>query len=228
MTRKWIARAALALTSLVIGGSVDASAQTYPVRPIRMLVGFSPGRPPADVMARLIGQRLYASLGQPIVVENRPGAGGTIAARAVAESDPDGYALLLGNTSTLIISPLMYKNVGYDPLKAFVPIAQLGTTSDILVVNPRFPAKTLAELIAYAKANPGKLNFSSPGIGTPPQLIAEMLKLRAGIDIVHVPYKSGGQSIQAVIAGEVQWSPSRILACRAALGASRHRQGAGR
>jgi tripartite-type tricarboxylate transporter receptor subunit TctC len=205
MRRKWIALTALALASLVIDGAVDASAQTYPARPIRMLVGFSPGGP-ADVMARLIGQRLYASLGQPIVVENRPGAGGTIAARAVAESDPDGYTLLLGNTSTLIISPLMYKNVGYDPLKAFVPIAELGTTSDILVVNPRFPAKTLKDLIAYAKANPGKLNFSSPGIGTPPQLIAEMLKLRAGIDIVHVPYKSGGQSIQAVIAGEVQFT----------------------
>jgi tripartite-type tricarboxylate transporter receptor subunit TctC len=157
-------------------------------------------------MARLIGQRLYASLGQPIVVENRPGAGGTIAARAVAESEPDGYTLLLGNTSTLVISPLMYKNVGYDPLKAFAPIAQLGTTSDILVVNPRLPAKTLKELIDYAKANPGKLNFSSPGIGTPPQLIGEMLKLRAGVDIVHVPYKSGGQSIQAVIAGEVQFT----------------------
>ena len=195
----------LALAGSAALGAGEASAQSYPVRPIRVLVGFAPGGP-ADVMARLIGQRLYASLGQPIVVENRPGAGGTIAARAVAESDPDGYTLLLGNTSTLVISPLMYKNVGYDPLKAFAPIAQLGTTSDILVVNPRFPATTLKELIDYAKANPGKLNFSSPGIGTPPQLIGEMLKLRAGIDIVHVPYKSGGQSIQAVIAGEVQFT----------------------
>ncbi len=130
-------------------------------------------------MARLIGQRMAVSLGQPIVVENRAGAGGTIAARVVADSEPDGYTLLLGNTSTLIISPLMYKNVGYDALKAFAPIARLGTTSDILVVNPNFPAKTLAELIAYAKANPGKLNYSTPGIGTPPHLIGEMLKLSA-------------------------------------------------
>jgi tripartite-type tricarboxylate transporter receptor subunit TctC len=186
-------------------GAAPASAQTYPARPIRMLVGFSPGGP-ADVMARLIGQRMSVSLGQPIVVENRPGAGGTIAARAVADSDPDGYTLLLGNTSTLVISPLMYKNVGYDALKAFAPIARLGTTSDILVTNPSFPAKTLRELIAYAKANPGKLNYSTPGIGTPPHLIGEMLKLRAGVEIVHVPYKSGGQSIQAVIAGEVQFT----------------------
>jgi tripartite-type tricarboxylate transporter receptor subunit TctC len=197
----------LVLMGLALGGLAagDASAQTYPARPIRMLVGFAPGGP-ADVMARLIGQRMSVALGQPIVVENRPGAGGTIAARAVADSDPDGYTLLLGNTSTLVISPLMYKNVGYDALKAFAPIARLGTTSDILVTNPSFPAKTLRELIAYAKANPGKLNYSTPGLGTPPHLIGEMLKLRAGVEIVHVPYKSGGQSIQAVIAGEVQFT----------------------
>ena len=199
--------ALLGVTALMILdlGSGPASAQTYPVRPIRMVVGFSPGGP-ADVMARLIGQRMAISLGQPIVVENRAGAGGTIAARFVAESEPDGYTLLLGNTSTLVISPLMYKNVGYDALKAFAPVARLGTTSDILVTNPAFPAKSLGELIAYAKANPGKLNYTTPGIGTPPHLIGEMLKQRAGVEIVHVPYKSGGQSIQAVLAGEVQFT----------------------
>ena len=193
---------AVVLTAL-LAAQIAASAQTYPTRPIRMLVGFSPGGP-ADVMARLIGQRMTTLLGQPIVVENRPGAGGTVAARTIAEAEADGYTLLLGNTSTLVISPLMHKNVGYDPLKAFTPIARLGTTADILVVNPKFPATSLGELIAQAKANPGKLNYSTPGIGTPPHLIAEMLKLKAGIDIVHVPYKSGGLSIQAVIAGEVQ------------------------
>jgi tripartite-type tricarboxylate transporter receptor subunit TctC len=207
MRNKWCVLATVAVIGLPLAGlpAETASAQTYPSRPIRMLVGFSPGGP-ADVMARLIGQRMYPALGQPIVVENRAGAGGTIAARAVADSEPDGYTLLLGNTSTLVISPLMYKNVGYDALKAFAPIARLGTTSDILVTNPSFPAKSLRELIAYAKANPGKLNYSTPGIGTPPHLIAEMLKLKAGVDIVHVPYKSGGQSIQAVIAGEVQFT----------------------
>jgi tripartite-type tricarboxylate transporter receptor subunit TctC len=207
MRDKWIVLAALALIGLPLAGLTagPASAQGYPSRPIRMLVGFSPGGP-ADVMARLIGQRMAVSLGQPIVVENRPGAGGTIAARAVADSEPDGYTLLLGNTSTLVISPLMYKNAGYDALKAFAPIARLGTTSDILVVNPKFPAKSLGELVAYAKANPGRLNYSTPGIGTPPHLIAETLKLKAGVAIVHVPYKSGGQSIQAVVAGEVQFT----------------------
>jgi tripartite-type tricarboxylate transporter receptor subunit TctC len=204
---RWIVLAAVAATELTLNGLAGdvACAQTYPTRPIRMVVGFSPGGP-ADVMARLIGQRMAITLGQPIVVENRAGAGGTIAARLVADSEPDGYTLLLGNTSTLVISPLMYKNVGYDAGKAFASIARLGTTSDILVTNPKFPAKTLGELIAYAKANPGKLNYSTPGIGTPPHLIGEMLKLRAGVEIVHVPYKSGGQSIQAVVAGEVQFT----------------------
>jgi tripartite-type tricarboxylate transporter receptor subunit TctC len=205
MGNKWVVLAAVAVTWLVGLTAEPAAAQTYPVRPIRMVVGFSPGGP-ADVMARLIGQRMAVTLGQPIVVENRAGAGGTIAARVVADSEPDGYTLLLGNTSTLVISPLMYKSVGYDPGKAFAPIARLGTTSDILVINPGFPAKSLGELIAYAKANPGKLNYSTPGIGTPPHLIGEMLKLRAGVEIVHVPYKSGGQSIQAVVAGEVQFT----------------------
>jgi tripartite-type tricarboxylate transporter receptor subunit TctC len=210
MSRRWIGLGAVS-AAVVAAGFTDilnpdiAAAQTYPARPIRMVVGFSPGGP-ADVMARLIGQHMAMTLGQPIVVENRAGAGGTIAARFVAESEPDGYTLLLGNTSTLVISPLMYKNVGYDALKAFAPIARLGTTSDILVTNPRFPAGSLPELIAFAKANPGKLNFSTPGIGTPPHLIGEMLKLRAGIAIVHIPYKSGGQSIQAVVAGEVQFT----------------------
>src|SRR6266567_3812865 len=182
MTKIWIGLTALVMAAL----AADAAAQTYPARPIRMVVGFAPGGP-ADVMARLIGQRMNVSLGQAIVVENRAGAGGTIAARLVAESEPDGYTLLLGNTSTLVISPLMYKNVGYDPLKAFAPIARLGTTSDILVTNPSFPVKSLAELLAYARANPGKLNYSTPGIGTPPHLIGEMLKLKAGVAIVHIP-----------------------------------------
>jgi tripartite-type tricarboxylate transporter receptor subunit TctC len=203
-TRKmtWIALSTLAAVGLAANA---ATAQSYPSKPIRMVVAFAPGGP-ADVMARLIGQRITGALGQPIVVDNRAGAGGSIGARAVAEADPDGYTLLLANTSTLVISPLMYKNVGYDPLKAFAPIAWLGTTSDILVTHPSFPVKSVPELIAYGKSHPGTLNYSTPGIGTPPHLIAEMLKLRTGIDIVHVPYKGGGQAIQAVIAGEVQFT----------------------
>lgn len=194
-----------AVVVLVGASSGIASAQTYPTKPIRIVVGFAPGGP-ADVMARLISQRMTAILGQSIVVDNRPGAGGTIGARAVAESDPDGYTLLLGNTSTLIISPLVYRQVNYDPVKGFAPVALLGTTSNVLIVNPALPAKAAQDLIALARASPGKLNYSSAGIGTPPHLIGEMFKQRLGLDIVHVPYKGGGPSTAAVVAGETQFS----------------------
>src|SRR5262249_10864382 len=124
--------------------------------------------------------------------------------RAAAEGEPDGYTLLLGNTSTLVLGPLAYRNVGYDPARSFAPIAMLGTTSNFLVVHPAFAPKSVAELIALAKAQPAKFNYASPGSGTPPHLIGEMLRLKAGIDIVHVPYKGGGPSAQAVVAGDVQ------------------------
>jgi tripartite-type tricarboxylate transporter receptor subunit TctC len=194
-----------AIVAVACAASGAASAQTVPGKPIRIVVGFAPGGP-ADVMARLIGQRMTALLGQSVIVDNRPGAGGTIGARAVAESDPDGTTLLLGNTSTLVISPLIYKNVGYDPVKAFAPIALLGTTSNLLIVNPALPVNAVQELIALARARPGKLNYSSAGIGTPPHLIGEMFKQRLGLDVVHVPYKGGGPSVQAVVAGETQFS----------------------
>jgi tripartite-type tricarboxylate transporter receptor subunit TctC len=185
--------------------SGPAWAQTFPGKPIRIVVGFAPGGP-ADVMARLVGQRMAAILGQSMVIDNRPGAGGTIGARAVAESDADGYTLLLGNTSTLVVSPLTYKNVNYDAVKGFAPIALLGITSNLLIVNPALPATSVKELIALARARPGKLNYSSAGIGTPPHLIGEMFKQRLGLDVVHVPYKGGGPSVQAVVAGETQFS----------------------
>jgi tripartite-type tricarboxylate transporter receptor subunit TctC len=194
-----------AIATAVCAFVSPASAQTYPTKPIRIVVGFAPGGP-ADVMARLVGQRMSMILGQSIIVDNRPGAGGTIGARAVAESDPDGYTLLLGNTSTLVISPLIYRQVNYDPVKGFAPVALLGTTSNVLIVNPALPAKAVQELIALTRTSPGKLNYSSAGIGTPPHLIGEMFKQRLGLDIVHVPYKGGGPSVQAVVAGETQFS----------------------
>jgi tripartite-type tricarboxylate transporter receptor subunit TctC len=202
MIKRWLFAATLLAAGLM---AASASAQIYPSKPIRIIVGFAPGGP-ADVMARILAPHMSVMLGQPVVVDNRPGAGGTIAARAAAESEPDGYTLLLGNTSTLAISPLIYKNIGYDPMKAFAPVARLGTTSNIMMVSPKFAATSVRELIAYAKANPGKLNYSSAGIGTPPHLIGEMFKLRAGVDVVHVPYRGGGPSAQAVIAGEVQFT----------------------
>jgi tripartite-type tricarboxylate transporter receptor subunit TctC len=194
---------AIVAIACAVGGI--ASSQTFPNRPIRIVVGFAPAGP-ADVMARLIGQHLTSILGQGVVIDNRPGAGGTIGARAVAESDPDGYTLLLGNTSTLVISPLIYKNVNYDPVKGFAPIAALGTTSNLLIVNPALPVKSVQELVALARAHPGKLNYASAGIGTPPHLIGEMFKQRLNLDVVHVPYKGGGPSVAATVAGETQFS----------------------
>jgi tripartite-type tricarboxylate transporter receptor subunit TctC len=195
-------RAILAGVAGMLSAS-SARADPYPTKPIRIIVPFSPGGP-ADVMARVAGARMSAILGQNLVVENRGGAGGTIGARFVAQAEPDGYTLMIANTSTLVIAPMIYRDVGYDPRKSFALIAAFGTTSNILVVNPALPAGSVQELVALAKRQPGKLSYSSAGIGTPPHLIAEMLKLRTGIDMVHVPYRGGGQSIASVVSGETQ------------------------
>ena len=193
------------ILALIVGVAVctGASAQDYPARPIKLIVPYSAGGP-ADVVARVIGQRMSAILGQTFIVENRAGAGGSIAGRLVASSDPDGYTLMFGATGPLVISPLVFKLPDYDPSKSLVPVALIGTTSNILVVNPNLPIHSVRELIAYAKANPGKLSYSSPGVGTPPHMIGEMLKLKTGIRMVHVPYKGGGNSTQDVIGGQVQ------------------------
>jgi len=196
-------RALVAGLALGAAGIERARAQAYPTKPIKLIVPFAPGGP-ADVMARIVTQRMSPILGQAFVLENRPGAGGTIGARAAAQAEPDGYTLLMANTSTLVIGPAVYKNVDYDPEKNFAPIAAFGTTSNLLVVNPAVPAKTVMEFVALAKARPGTLSYSSPGLGTPPHLIGEMFKLRTGIDIVHVPYKGGGQAVSDVVAGQVQ------------------------
>jgi len=202
MNVEWIVVSTIA--ALILGtGAV--SAQTYPIKPIRIVVGFAPGGP-ADVMARLLAPKMTAALGQSVVVDNRPGAGGTIAARAVSEAEADGHTLLLGNTSTLVISPLIYRNIGYDPLRGFSPIARIGVTFNLMIATPSFNVRTVQDIIVYAKANPGKLNYASAGVGTPPHLIGEMFKLRAGINSVHIPYKGGGPSLQALISGEAQYS----------------------
>ena len=179
-----------------------ALAQPYPNHPIRIIVP-TPAGGPVDVMARLIGNALPATLGQSVVVENRPGAGNTIGSRAAAAADPDGYTLMVSAASGLIMSPMIYKNAGYDAA-SFAPVALIAETPQVLVINPQLPLKSVAELIAYAKANPGKLNYSTGGTGTLPHLTAELFKKETGTQIVHVPYKGGGPSLTAVIAGEVQ------------------------
>ncbi len=179
-----------------------ALAQPYPNHPIRIIVP-TPAGGPVDVMARLIGNALPAVLGQSVIVETRPGAGTPTGSRAAAAADPDGYTLMVSAASGLIMSPMIYKNAGYDA-SSFAPVALIAETPQVLVINPQLPVKTVAELVALAKANPGKLNYSTGGTGTLPHLNAELFKKETGTQIVHVPYKGGGPSLTAVIAGEVQ------------------------
>jgi tripartite-type tricarboxylate transporter receptor subunit TctC len=192
------AAAAMALAALG-AGSVEPRAQTYPDRPIRLIVPFPPGGP-TDFMARLIGQQLAVGVGQTIL-DNRPGAGGTIAAKAVAAADPDGYTLLYGSSATLGIAPVLYKNADYDAVKSFAPVALVSLVPNVLAVAMSVPAKTLAEFIAYAKARPGKLNFGA-GLGTPPHLIGELFKVVTGTEIVFIPYKGAAQAMTDLLAGQ--------------------------
>jgi tripartite-type tricarboxylate transporter receptor subunit TctC len=199
--RGWAATAvALLLTGV---GIAAARADDYPDRPVKVIVPTPPGGP-VDVIARITANYLQNALGKGFVVENRAGAGNTIGSKDAAEAAPDGYTLLYSSASGLVIAPLLHPDAGYDPLKSYYPIALVGESSNILVVNPAVPATTVAELVAYAKANPGKVNFSSGGVGVLPHLIGEMFKARADVDIVHVPYKGGGPSINDVVAGNIQ------------------------
>jgi tripartite-type tricarboxylate transporter receptor subunit TctC len=180
-----------------------ALAQTYPNRVIKIIVPFAAGGP-ANTLARIVASRLSGALGQGVILDNRPGAGGTTGAKAAAAADPDGYTLLYGNTATLVIGPAINANVGYEPLKQFTPIGLVGVTYNVVVVNNAFPANSIADLIALAKARPGKINFASPGHGTPPHMVGEMLKQRAGIDIVHVPYRGSAAALTDIMAGQVE------------------------
>jgi tripartite-type tricarboxylate transporter receptor subunit TctC len=154
-------------------------------------------------MARVLSNALPPVIGQTVIVENKPGAGNTIGSRQAAAADPDGYTLMVSAASGLIMSPMIVKNAGYDAA-SFAPIALIAETPQVLVINPQLPFKSVAELVAYAKANPGKLNYSTGGVGTLPHLNAELFKLKSGTNILHVPYKGGGPSLTAVVAGEVQ------------------------
>ena len=190
-----------------------ARATDYPSKPITLMIGFAPGGP-SDVMARILTKKMEEILKQPMVIENRAGAGGSIAGAAVARAAPDGYTVLLATGSLLAINVSLYKNIGYDPEKDFEPIGLIGTQTNVLYLNPSVPATSLAELIAYAKANPGRLSFGSGGNGTPAHLAGELLKLEAKIDITHVPFRGTGPALQAVIGGHVPMAfnpPSPLL-----------------
>jgi tripartite-type tricarboxylate transporter receptor subunit TctC len=183
--------------------TLDTQAQPYPSKPIRFVVPYPAGGP-LDSVARLLGQKVSESTHQPVIVNNKPGAGGNIGADAVAKAPPDGYTILMGAVATHAINPTLYASIPYDPIKDFIPVTQIASTPNVLVVNPAVPAGNVREFIAYAKANPGKLNFGSGSTGSAGHLAGELFKAMAGIDMTHVPYKGAAPAMNDLIGGQIQ------------------------
>lgn len=194
-------RIAIACVLALSAGAVCA--QEFPTRPIRLLVGFAPGGP-TDITARLAAQHLSETLNQQVVVDNRPGVGGTVAMTTLTQAAPDGYTLSLCANGEMAISPNLRPNLAYDPLKSVAFISRIGASQLVLVVHPSLPVKSVADLIALAKARPGAINFASSGIGSTAHLSSELFKHMAGINIVHVPYKGAGPALTDLIGGQVQ------------------------
>jgi tripartite-type tricarboxylate transporter receptor subunit TctC len=191
--------------------ATSAAAQAYPTKPIRLIVPFAPGGG-NDNVARLVGKRVEESLGKPIVVDNRPGAGGVLGAEAAAKSPPDGYTLFLGGVGSHAVNPNLIRNLPYDPIKDFAPVTLLAQAPLVLVVHPSVPARNIAEFIAYARKNPGKLNFASNGNGSSSQLAAVMFDSMAGVEMVHVPYKGLSPALTDLLSGDVQVMFSSVVA----------------
>jgi len=219
---KRLHRSVLLLVASALFCAVGANAQPYPNRPVKLIVADSPGGAP-DQLARLLAQKLSDRLGQPVVVDNRAGAGGVLGAEVAAKSAPDGYTLLLTTTAIYAILPNLQKNLPYDPVKDFVPISRIATASNVLVVNNALPAKSIGELIKLAKEKPGALNYASAGVGTPAHLAGEMLNLLADIKVVHVPYKGAAPALTDVIAGNAQYIITSPIAAGAHLTGGRVR-----
>ena len=189
--------------SLITLSTVTWAQSDYPNKPIRLIISFPAGGS-TDIVGRIVGQRLGERLGQSIIVENRGGAGGTIGTDIAAKAAPDGYTLTLGTTSTHAVAPRVYTKLTYDPVKNFAPISLVASTPYLLVVNPQVPAKTMAELVALAKSQPGKLNYASAGNGSTTQLAMEMLNDAAGISLTHIPYKGNAEADLALLSNQVQ------------------------
>jgi tripartite-type tricarboxylate transporter receptor subunit TctC len=196
-------KALLLLLALLALPCASAHAQSYPSRPVRMVVGFPPGGG-TDVVARIIAPGLSDNLGQPVVIENRPGATGTVAAAMVAKSPADGYTIMMGHVSVNAIAPSLFPDLQYDVAKDFAPITLAASVPHFVVVHPSLPVNSVRELIAYARERPGKLSFPSAGNGSTPHLAGEIFKSMAGLNIVHVPYKGSGQSMTDLLAGQHQ------------------------
>jgi tripartite-type tricarboxylate transporter receptor subunit TctC len=193
---------AIAATFAALQITCHAADSAYPSRPIELVVPYPPGGA-ADLLARLLTARLDEHLGQPVVVVNRGGAGGNIAAQSVAAAAADGYTLLFGNVAVFSINPNLYRKIPFDPIKDFAPISLVAVVPQVLVVHPSVPVKSVAEFVEYAKARPGKLNYASGSYGSATQLSMELLKTRASIDLFHVPYKGSGPALAAISAGQV-------------------------
>jgi len=183
--------------------AANAAAQTYPAKPVRLMVPFPPGGS-TDIVARIVAQKLSSQLGQGVVIENRGGAGGTLGTAVVAKAPADGYMLVVGTTSTHVVAPSVYAKLEYDPVKDFAPISLVAVTPYLLVVNPAVPAKSLKELVALLRSQPGKLNYASAGVGSTTHLAMEMLKGASGTYALHIPYNGNGPAGTAVIAGQVE------------------------
>ena len=196
---------ALAMLGLLAmaGGCAGALAQDWPAKPIRFIAPNLPGGP-TDILARLVGQKLAESLGQPVVIDNRAGAAGNIGTEAAAKSPPDGYTLVTGNNATFGANVSLYKRLGFDPVRDFTPVVLVATQPNILVVHPSLPVASVKELVALAKARPGQLNYSGSGMGAAAHLAAELFKSMTATSIVHIPYKSAAPALTDLIAGETQ------------------------
>jgi tripartite-type tricarboxylate transporter receptor subunit TctC len=186
--------------ALCAGGTL---AQPYPSKPIRLIVPFTPGGS-TDILGRAIGQKLAEALAQQVVIENRPGAGGAIGAEAAARAAPDGYTLLMGHIGTLAVNPSLYPKLGYDPIRSFAPVAWVARVTNVLVVNPAVPARSVQELIRLAHDQPGRLRYGSGGNGSAAHLATEYFKLRTQTDIVHVPYKGTGPAVTDLLGGQIE------------------------
>ncbi|MFN3347568.1 Bug family tripartite tricarboxylate transporter substrate binding protein [Pseudorhodoplanes sp.] len=195
---------ALAAAACLIFLNAAAQAQTYPSKPITLTVPFPPGST-TDLVGRILQDELSRAIGQTVVIENRGGAGGSVGTEAVARSAPDGYTLLMGTIGTHSINPAVYAKINYDPIKDFEPVIQFGTAPNVLVVNPALPVKNVADLIAYIKANPGKVNYGSSGNGTSNHLSGAMFVARNGLNATHIPYKGGAEAITGLLRGDLQF-----------------------
>jgi tripartite-type tricarboxylate transporter receptor subunit TctC len=195
-------RRALAAAILVVACTSQAQAQTYPAKPLRIIVQYGPGST-IDIIARIIGPKIHEGLDQPVIVENRAGAGGAIGMEAAAKAAPDGYTMTIGATGPLVINPLLTMKSPFDPVRDFAAVSQVAAGPAVLAVHPSIPARNIKELVALAKARPGQLNYGSPGVGTSPHLAGELFQMVSGTRMVHVPYKGNAEAITDLLGGHL-------------------------